>query len=77
MLFCSLLFLISMILLVISKEHSGDIEANPGPAPSYLNWNLDNIAVSLRCLLTLLRYLFCKVPAPYISLILSVYQKPF
>ena len=46
MFFCSLLFFISVILLVLS----GDIETNPGPGPSYSNsfsfchWNLNSIA---------------------------------
>ena len=46
MFFCSLLFFISVILLLLS----GDIEANPGPDPGYWNsfsfchWNLNSIA---------------------------------
>ena len=50
MFFCSLLFFISVILLVLS----GDIETNPGPDPGYSNsyWNLNSIAFEklLTCL---------------------------
>ena len=50
MFFCSLLFFISLILLVLS----GDIETNPGPDPGYSNsyWNLNSIAFEklLTCL---------------------------
>ena len=50
MFLCSLLFFISVILLVLS----GDIETNPGPDPGYSNsyWNLNSIAFEklLTCL---------------------------
>ena len=64
--FCSLLFPISIILLVLSGER----ETIPGPDPGYSNsfsfchWNLNSIAA--HNFLT----------TPYIRLILSVYQKP-
>ena len=67
MFFCSLLFLILVILLLLS----GDVETNPGPNPGYSNsfffchWNLNSIAA-----ITLLRCLHCKLTTLYIGLIL-------
>ena len=73
-LFCSLLFFISVILLVLS----GDIEANPGPHPGHSNSfpfchrNLNSIAAHN---FIKMQDLYCKLTTPYISLMLSVYQK--
>ena len=70
MFFCSLLFFISMTLLVLS----GDIETNPGPELGYSNSFSYCYIASLP--ITFLRCLYCKLTTPYVSLILSVNQKP-
>ena len=72
MFFCSLLFFISVILLVLS----GDIETNPGPDPGYSNsfsfchWNLNSIAAHNFIKMFLLQAYNA------IGLILLVYRKP-